>query len=71
MLINQESTSRNPFFWIRVVFKMSDLEIERKAGKGAIYYLSFQRCLMTLSGIMSIIALIGPLPANISGMLME
>ena len=53
------------------MFKMSDNEIERKAGKAAIHYLSFQRYLMYISAVMSLIALLGPLPANIAGELFE
>ena len=63
--------TKNPFYWIKVVFKMSDEEIKRKSGKSAVHYLSFQRYLMKLSLSMTIIAAIGPLPANIAGSLFE
>ena len=42
----------------------------RKCGKSAVDYLTFQRHLMYISGCMTIISLIGPLPANTMGKLL-
>ena len=46
-LLENERTTKNPFYWIWVVFRLSDTEIERKAGKGAVHYLSFQSYLIS------------------------
>lgn len=54
-LLENERTTKNPFYWIWVVFRLSDTEIERKAGKGAVHYLSFQSYLISISISMSII----------------
>ena len=42
----------------------------RKCGKSAVDYLTFQRHLMYISGCMTVISLLGPLPANTMGKLL-
>jgi len=66
----ERGDSGNIFSWIRVIFQLSDREYSRKCGKSAVDYLTFQRHLMYISGCMTVISLLGPLPANTMGKLL-
>ncbi|CAB3987312.1 CSC1 2 isoform X1 [Paramuricea clavata] len=55
------------FKWIRVVFKLSDEDIRKRAGHDAIHYLSFQKCLIYYTLIICVLSIVVILPVNHSG----
>jgi len=70
-LIDDEKRSKNIFKWIKLVFFLSDDAYLKKCGKSTVAYLTFQLRLLSISGCMTIISMIGPLPANIQGSLFD
>ena len=60
----------NGFFsWIKSVFTLSDDKFMRKCGVDAVQYLTFQRHMIFLVAIMTVVCLAVILPINIQGTL--
>ena len=60
----------NGFFsWIKSVFTLSDDKFMRKCGVDAVQYLKFQRHMIFLVAIMTVVCLAVILPINIQGTL--
>ncbi|XP_077196871.1 mechanosensitive cation channel TMEM63A isoform X2 [Paroedura picta] len=57
--------------WITAAFRMHDEEIHEKCGDDAIHYLTFQRHLICLLIVVTILSLCVILPVNMSGDLLE
>ncbi|XP_060101598.1 CSC1-like protein 1 isoform X2 [Heteronotia binoei] len=57
--------------WITAAFRMHDEEIHEKCGDDAIHYLTFQRHLICLLIVVTILSLCIILPVNLSGNLLE
>ena len=60
----------NGFFsWVKSVFTLSDDKFMRKCGADAVQYLKFQRHMIGLVAIMTVVCLAVILPINIQGTL--
>ena len=60
----------NGFFsWVKSVFTLSDDKFMRKCGADAVQYLKFQRHMIGLVAIMTVVCLSVILPINIQGTL--
>ncbi|KAL7063386.1 hypothetical protein AAHC03_01713 [Spirometra sp. Aus1] len=71
-IATQESTVlRDEGFcsWICILLKLSDEDIERKAGPDAVYFLQFYKTLIIYTGITMLLCLLFVLPLNIHGVL--
>lgn len=55
--------------WICILLKLSNEDIERKAGPDAVYFLQFYKTLIIYTGITMVLCLLFVLPLNIHGVL--
>ncbi|XP_078068326.1 mechanosensitive cation channel TMEM63B-like isoform X2 [Mustelus asterias] len=70
---SNEQTIRDTDFcsWVSNVFTMKDNEIQEQCGDDAIHYLSFQRHLIVILVLISVMSVAIILPVNLSGSLLD
>ncbi|KFB46251.1 hypothetical protein ZHAS_00014252 [Anopheles sinensis] len=66
---NSISIDRGCFSWILATFRLTKEQILTHSGPDAVHYLSFQRHLMAVMGIMTVVSIAIILPINFSGTL--
>ncbi|XP_014214985.1 CSC1-like protein 2 isoform X2 [Copidosoma floridanum] len=61
------NTDRGFLSWIVTAFRLSDDELLKRAGSDGLLYVSFQRHLIILTGLMTLVSLLVILPINYNG----